>query len=172
MKICENGVIREMTSEELSQIQKEQRKAELSEQSRPLTTEEVTAMLITTQINTLSVDDNTALRMKSFYPEWEAGKAYTTNFKLTYNNKLYKVIQAHTSQVGWEPENVPAMFTEICETHEGILEDPIPYNSNMILEEGKYYIQDNEIYICTRNSIYSMYHKLAELVGQYVELAI
>ena len=68
MKIWENGVIREMTTAELSQIHK----AELIEKSRSLSTEEVTAMLITSQINTMTVDDNTALRMKSFYPTFDS----------------------------------------------------------------------------------------------------
>lgn len=39
--------------------------------TRPLTAEEVTAMLIKQQINSLTVDDNTALRMAEFYPEWK-----------------------------------------------------------------------------------------------------
>ena len=30
-------------------------------------------MLIRQQINTLEVDDSTALRMVEFYPEWSAG---------------------------------------------------------------------------------------------------
>ena len=35
-------------------------------------------MLIRQQVNTLAVDDATALRMAAFYPEWESGTAYTT----------------------------------------------------------------------------------------------
>jgi hypothetical protein len=109
--------------------------------------------------------------MKGFYPEWEPGKAYPVGHKLTRNGKLYKVIQAHTSQAGWEPETVPAMFTEICEIHSGEMDDPIPYGGNMALEKGKYYVQDDVIHLCTRDTINPVYHALRELIGLYVEIA-
>ena len=135
---------------------------------RPLTAEEVTAMLIKQQINTLSVDDNTALRMVEFYPEWAAGQDYTAGYKVQYGGKLWRCLQAHTAQAGWEPENTPALWTEICETHAGTLDDPIPYSGNMALESGKYYIQDYVIYLCNRDTINPVYNPLAELVGLYV----
>ena len=142
--------------------------AKIYENSRPLTAEEVTAMLIRQQINTLAVDDSTALRMVEFYPEWESGQAYSTGYKVQRSGKLWRCLQAHTSQTGWEPENAPALWTEICETHDGTLADPIPYDGNMALESGKYYIQDYIIYLCTRDTGNPVYNPLAELVGIYV----
>ena len=138
---------------------------------RPLTAEEVTAMLIKQQINTLSVDDNTALRMTEFYPVWSAGQAYTAGYKVQHGGKLWRCLQAHTSQTGWETENAPALWTEICETHAGTLTDPIPYNGNMALEAGKYYIQDSFVYRCTRDTVNPVYNALADLIGLYVEKA-
>ena len=82
--------------------------------------------------------------------------------------KLWSCLQALTSQTGWEPENVQALWTEICETHNGTLADPIPYDGNMALESGKYYIQDYTIYLCTRDTGNPVYNPLAELVGIYV----
>ena len=143
--------------------------AKIYENSRPLTAEEVTAMLIRQQINTLEVDDNTALRMVEFYPEWASGQAYTAGFKAQRGGKLWSCLQAHTGQTGWEPENAPALWTEICETHNGTLADPIPYDGNMALESGKYYIQDYTIYLCTRDTGNPVYNALSELVGIYVE---
>ena len=169
MQICENGIMREMTSEEIAEREAAQAACEAAERSRPLTAEEVTALLIRQQINTLSVDDSTALRMREFYPVWEAGQDYPVGFKVQYGGALYKVLQAHTSQDGWEPENAPSLWTEICESHAGTLTDPIPYSGNMALESGKYYIQDYVIYLCTRDTINPVYNPLAELVGLYVE---
>ena len=103
----------------------------------PLTESEVSRMLITQQINTLTIDDNTALRMIEFYPEWAADTEYTIGYKVQRNGKLWRVLQAHTSQAGWEPENAASLWTEICESHAGTLEDPIPYSGNMALESGK-----------------------------------
>ena len=135
----------------------------------PMPESEVARLIIAQQINTLSMDDSTALRMMEFYPEWEAGQDYPEGFKVQYGGALYKVLQAHASQTGWEPENAPALWAEICETHGGTLADPIPYDGNMALESGKYYIQDYVIYLCNRDTVNPVYNPLAELVGLYVE---
>ena len=169
MKIVENGIMRDMTAEEIAAIEAEAAKFEAYERTRPLTAEEVTAMLIKQQINSLAVDDNTALRMREFYPEWAAGVDYTAGYKVQRGGRLWCCIQAHTSQDGWEPENAPALWTEICETHAGTLNDPIPYSGNMALESGKYYSQSGAVYLCTRDTVNPVYSDLAGLVGMYVE---
>ena len=125
-------------------------------------------MLIPQQINTLSVDDNTALRMVEFYPTWAAGTTYTVGYKVQHGGKLWRVVQAHTSQAGWEPENVASLWTEICETHDGTIDDPIPYSGNMVLEAGKYYSQSGKTYLCNRDTGNPVYNALADLVGIYV----
>ena len=137
----------------------------------PLTESEVSRMLIAQQINTLTVDDNTALRMVAFYPEWADNAEYTAGYKVQRNGKLWRCRQAHTSQAGWEPENAASLWTEICESHAGTLDDPIPYSGNMALESGKYYMQDGKIYRCTRDTGNPVYNALSELVGLYVEEA-
>ena len=43
-------------------------------------------------------------------PAWAPNTAYVVNQPVTYNGVLYKCLQAHTSQVGWEPPNVPALW--------------------------------------------------------------
>ncbi len=145
------------------------RRMVIEEKYRPLTESEVSRMLIAQQINTLTVDDNIALRMKGFYPEWAADTEYTIGYKVQRNGKLWRVLQAHTSQAGWEPENAASLWTEICESHAGTLEDPIPYSGNMALESGKYYMQDGKVYRCTRDTGNPVYNALSELVGLYVE---
>ena len=160
-----------MTEEEIAEIEADARRARLEEASRPLRSEEVLAMLIPQQINTLSVDDNTALRMLPFYPEWAAGTTYTVGYKVKRNGRLWRVLQAHTSQVGWEPENAASLWEQINETHAGTIDDPIPYSGNMALTAGLYYMQDWVIYLCTRDTGNPVYHALDELVGLYVEKA-
>ena len=95
-----------MTAEEIAAMQAEQAKCELMEKFRPLTESEVTRLLIAQQINTLTVDDNTALRMVEFYPEWITDTDYAAGFKVQYGGKLYKCLTAHTSQAGWTPDAV------------------------------------------------------------------
>ena len=164
-----NGELIEMTDEEITAMQAEQAAHEAYERHRPLTESEALSMLLKQQVNTLEVDDQTAYRMREFYPEWKAGIAYTVGYKVQRNGRLWRCRQAHTSQSGWEPENVPALWEEICETHDGSLYDPIPYEGNMALENGKYYSQDGVTYLCNRDTVNPVYNPLRELVGIYVE---
>lgn len=85
--------------------------------------------------------------------------------------RLWRCLQAHTSQDGWEPENAPALWEEICETHDGTLYDPIPYEGNMTMVAGLYYVQDGEGYLCNRDTVNPVYDALTDLVGIYVEIA-
>ena len=173
MKICENGVMREATPEEIAEMESANRRYRLEEKSRPLTEAEVSAMFITQQINTLVVDDNTALRMKQFYPTFESivGQTVKKNYKFTHNGKLWRVVQAELTIQSHYPPSVgmESLYTEVCETHDGSIDDPIPYSGNMALESGKYYIQGNVIYLCTRDTVNPVYNALSELVGLYVK---
>ena len=118
-----------------------------------------------------SLADSDALESVTLHPEWAAGQDYTAGYKVQYGGKLWRCLQAHTAQAGWEPENTPALWTEICETHDGTIDDPIPYSGNMALESGKYYLQEYVIYRCTRDTINPVYNALSDLVGLYVEVA-
>ena len=117
----------------------------------------------------VTLDDETALTGVELFPIWTIDRVYAVGDKVQRNGKLWRCIQAHTSQTGWEPENAASLWTEICESHAGTLEDPIPYNGNMALESGKYYSQDGKVYRCTRDTGNPVYNALSELVGLYVE---
>lgn len=144
---------------------------------RPMTEQEVSRLMLTQQIGFLEVDDDTALRMKAFYPTWEECVAKgsithdKTGFRFTYDDKLYACVNVNpTFQADWIPgTGTESLYTEICETHDGTLEDPIPYSGNMILYNGKYYVQDNITYLCIRDSGTALHHALSALVGLYVE---
>lgn len=158
-----------MTADELAQMEAANRRLMLEEESRPLSAQDVLALLIPQQINGLTVDDNTALRMLEFYPAWSDGASYTVGYKVKRNGKLWRVLQAHTSQTGWEPENAASLWEQINETHAGTMDDPIPYDGNMALTSGMYYMQDWVIYKCTRDTGNPVYHALSDLVGLYVD---
>lgn len=46
------------------------------------------------------------------YKPYQVGKNYEENEKFTYKDKVYEVIQAHTSQTTWLPEATPALYRE------------------------------------------------------------
>ena len=116
-----------------------------------------------------SLSDSDALEAVTLYQEWATGYTYAAGYKVQRGGKLWRCLQAHTSQAGWEPENAASLWTEVCESHAGTKDDPIPYSGNMALESGKYYLQDYVIYRCTRDTINPVYNPLADLVGLYVE---
>lgn len=113
--------------------------------------------------------DETAVKAVTLHPTWTENTAYDVGYKAQRNGKLYKCIQAHTSVVTWEPENAASLWEVINESHTGTLDDPIPYDGNMALEQGKYYVQNDVIYLCTRDTVNPVYGSLKSLVGLYVE---
>ena len=175
MKKYVNGECIEMTADEISAMQAEAARAEAQERHRPLTESEVSRLIIRQQINTLDVDDQTAVRMTEFYPEWKdiIGKTVDkSGYKFQHNGKLYKTIPAtHTFQSDWVPGvGTESMYTRIDEEHAGTLADPIPYDGNMALTAGLYYVQNGVTYLCNRDTINPVYNALVDLVGVYVEV--
>ena len=149
MKKCVNGELIELTSEEIADIEAEAAKIEAYERTCPLTAEEVYAMLIRQQINTMTVDDNTALRMVEFYPEWASGTAYTVGYKVQYKGTLFKVLQDHTSHGGWEPNNAPSLWAKVLIPDENVIpewEQPDSTNPYMagdkVTHNGKTWVSD------------------------------
>jgi hypothetical protein len=43
-------------------------------------------------------------------PDWEIGVSYSVGDLVTYNGQVYRCLQAHTSQPGWEPPNALALW--------------------------------------------------------------
>lgn len=119
MKKMINGVLFEMTDEEIAAIEAEAARYEAAERTRPLTESEVSRLLIAQQINTLSVDDNTALRMVEFHPAWATDTAYPAGYKVQYGGKLWRCIQAHTSQADWNPVDAPSLWAEVLAGQDG-----------------------------------------------------
>lgn len=131
------------------------------------------------EINTLGLTDEQAFEVKEMFPMWDefVDKVITTGTRFQYEGKLYEVLQEHTVLSHYQPSiNTAALYKEVVlETNEegelnGTLENPIPYEGNMVLENGKYYSQDGVTYLCNRDSGNPVYHALSELVGLYVEV--
>ena len=175
MKIYKNGIYRDMTTEEIAAMHEAQAQAEAEEKRRPLSSSEVQEMLVRQQINTLAVDDQMALRIAAFYPEWNCLIGQTVDkaeYKFQHNGKLYKTIPAnHTFQADWVPGvGTESIYVRIDEAHDGTKYDPIPYDGNMALESGKYYTQGGMTYLCSRDTVNPVYNALSELTGIYVEV--
>lgn len=90
---------------------------------------------------------------------------------VSYENALWRVRQTHTAQENWYPSIDSASLWEIIQVeHSGTEEDPIPYNPPMEIFKDKYYIEDEVLYKCIRDSGTALSHYLFSLVGLYVEV--
>lgn len=66
----------------------------------------------------VSLVDEDALEAVELFPAWKTDKAYAVNDRIRYDGKLYKVVQAHTSQEDWTPDATPALYTEVAKPGE------------------------------------------------------
>lgn len=71
------------------------------------------------QMFAASLDDEKALEVATIYDAWAVGKTYAAGEFLTYGEnsvgdpQLYKVVQNHTSQANWLPNETPALYEAI-----------------------------------------------------------
>lgn len=58
-----------------------------------------------------ALTDEHAAKAPRLYPTWAAGLMVKPGDRLYYTgtDKLYKVVQAHTTQADWTPDATPAM---------------------------------------------------------------
>lgn len=127
--------------------------------AKPLTKEEQLEnqrnLALTFFAETLS--DAQALQVPMLFDDFDGnGVAYEVGKRVLYNNILYKVIQAHTSQADWTPTNAPSLFAKVInETVDGSIpefEQPDSTNPYMkgdrVIFNGKVYesLIDNNVY--------------------------
>ena len=65
-----------------------------------------------------SLTDEDALDGIELFPLWMPDHEYAAGVRVRYSEKLYRCEQAHTSQAGWEPPAVPALWTEVAKPGE------------------------------------------------------
>ena len=65
-----------------------------------------------------SLSDEDALEAIELFAVWKAGTEYAVDQRIRHGGKLYRCVQAHTSQEGWEPDKTPALWTEVAKPGE------------------------------------------------------
>ncbi len=63
----------------------------------------------------VSLSDGDALEGVELFPPWAADTAYEAGVRVRYMGKLYRCEQTHSSQEGWEPPAIPALWTDVAE---------------------------------------------------------
>ena len=146
---------------------------------------DMTAVLSMVRRQAQELPNAQALEVPVLYPYWAPGIPYGGDGEVKIvrrpidgRDQLYRCGKPHTSQDGWEPEAVPAVWTAINQTNAGTLEDPIPAARGMEYTYGKYYEdpEDGKIYRCKRTGeadggTVTLQFLPHELVGHYFEAA-
>ena len=118
-----------------------------------------------------TLTDADAFGAQELFDKWKPDTDYKEGNRRRYEEKLYKCRQNHKSQAIYPPPIVPALWEGVPEPGQGDTpENPIHYDNNMELLEGKYYSQSDVVYICFRSTGVPVYNNLADLVGIYVNV--
>ena len=118
--------------------------------------------------------DADAAKNHMLFLPWETDTKYAVGDRRRHDGKVYKCLQAHTSQAGWEPPAVPALWVVINTSSPGTIDDPIPAARGMEYVYGLYYTdsEDGKLYLCQRTGEVTggtvvLQYMPHELVGQY-----
>ena len=79
--------------------------------------------------------DEQAEHVPQAFREWQEDKAYSVGDRVRWQD-LYKCLQAHTSQAGWEPDAAPSLWARIGEPGD-IPEWEQPTGANPYMEGDK-----------------------------------
>lgn len=123
------------------------------------------------------IAEEMALNYIPLYPNWEKqiGKGLIVGERVEFEDKLYKVITAHTAQETWQPNVALTLFEPIDVVNEGDLANPIIAAVGMVYFKDKYYLDETngKVYLCTRDDSNgngtALYHMPSALVGAYFE---
>lgn len=102
-----------------------------------------------------TLDDEKALEVSEVFDMWESGTDYKADDIIRYgvngvgDSQLYRVLQAHTSQDDWKPDETPSLYKAMGIAPSGYPEWSQPvgaadaYNKlDIVSYEGTLYISD------------------------------
>lgn len=97
-----------------------------------------------------SLTDAEAITATCLYPRWSAGGvAYAKGQRVQYENTLYTVLQAHTSQATWTPTAAPSLFAKVLIPDPTVVpeweqpESTNPYSKgDKVAHNGKTWVSD------------------------------
>ncbi len=96
------------------------------------------------------VDDRDAAECAELFPAWDGnGKEYKAGERVRYAGVVYKVLQGHASQPGWNPERAASLFTKALIFDPDVIpvwEQPGSDNAYMAGDRVHYPAEDGPVY--------------------------
>lgn len=125
-----------------------------------------------------ALTDDEAKKVPALFHLWtdhKQGDSIAAGVREWYKGSLYKCITPHNWQSDWAPDVAASLWANVSEESQeadGSREHPYQWESGMTCYNGKYYIEDNILYICTRDSGGPVYNRIADLpAGLYFQIA-
>lgn len=78
-----------------------------------MTREEARQLRKLLEDTTENMTDEKIAGFPAFVEKWKAGKKYKAGKRLAHEGIVYKVLQEHISQEGWEPDKAPSLFAKV-----------------------------------------------------------
>lgn len=95
----------------------------------------------------ISLSDEDALEAINLFPNWSGnGIAYPKDQRVRFEDKLYKCLQAHTSQEGWTPTAAPSLWAKILIPDENVIPEWEQPDSTNPYMKGDKVLFENEVY--------------------------
>lgn len=160
----ENGVIVEIPETEEEKYQNEAKETRNSLKNRALNSmmmilngsSDLATLQAEYQDELNSVSNDVALYMVDMFPVWNPnGIEYRKGERVFYNDILYQVVTAHTSQESWKPDVSPSLFAKVISSISGEIpewQQPSPENAykkgDKVRCEGRIYesLIDNNVW--------------------------
>ena len=111
---------------------------------------ELRALIEKAMTETASLTEAEAVAATCLYPKWSGDSVqYTAGQRVQYENTLYTVLQAHTSQPGWKPADAPSLFAKVLIPDPTVVpeweqpESTNPYSKgDKVAHNGKTWVSD------------------------------
>ena len=83
-----------------------------------------------------SLNDVDALDGVTLSPAWATGVTYPAGERVRHEGVLYRCLQAHTSQTGWEPDKAPSLFARVLIPDPDVIPDWVQPDSTNPYSKG------------------------------------
>lgn len=117
MRVLIDGIYRDMTADELAQMEDANRRLKLEEASRPLRADEVFRLTIRKQLSGLSIPDATASRMVDYYPtltDFDDGALIQAKTVINWNGVLKRAAVDLFNTETNRPDSAPTLWEDIA----------------------------------------------------------
>ena len=84
-----------------------------------------------------TLPDDLAQFSVALYPHWSSDAHYDVNYRVQYNDVVYKCLQAHDAQSTWTPTDAPSLWAKVLVPSEDIPDWEQPDSTNAYMTGDK-----------------------------------